>query len=249
MRIAHKEIGETPLMCMRRLFDTERNTCTYAGRLDPIADGLLLVLENEECKDAKKYHGLDKTYQYTCVVGVATDSYDCLGRVTETQPVSADIAERITEAVRVLTGSVTLPYPPYSSKTVDGAALFVHARRGTLGDVTIPSVTTHIYAHTVGIIEPTDSETVRLQVVPRIQAVRGDFRQEAILSDWSALPAMPLCSFSGILRVSAGTYVRAVVRRIGEIIGYPTVVISLTRTGIGPWTERDVHGQQFSASG
>jgi len=54
---------------------------TYAGRLDPLAEGLLLVLTGEECKNKEKYLGLDKEYEVDVLFGFATDTYDILGKV------------------------------------------------------------------------------------------------------------------------------------------------------------------------
>ena len=78
-----KKKGETPLACMERFraenpeyFDIPM---TYAGRLDPIATGDLLVLTGEECKKKDEYLGLDKEYEATVLLGFQTDSYDVLG--------------------------------------------------------------------------------------------------------------------------------------------------------------------------
>ncbi len=63
--IAYKELGETPLECLERMrikHNIGQNTpMTYAGRLDPMADGLLIVLVGEECKKKDTYLGLNKT--------------------------------------------------------------------------------------------------------------------------------------------------------------------------------------------
>ena len=57
--VLNKEIGETPLECMER-FRLSKGLdpllpMTYAGRLDPMAEGVLLVLVGEECKNKDKY--------------------------------------------------------------------------------------------------------------------------------------------------------------------------------------------------
>ena len=54
---------------------------TYAGRLDPMASGVLLVLAGEETKNKDKYLGLDKEYDFEILFGFATDTYDILGKV------------------------------------------------------------------------------------------------------------------------------------------------------------------------
>src|SRR3989344_5610173 len=57
--LIHKKEGETPLEALedfRRKNKKYKNVkMTYAGRLDPMASGLLLVLAGEEVKKKEKY--------------------------------------------------------------------------------------------------------------------------------------------------------------------------------------------------
>lgn len=82
----YKALGQTPLECLEELRvsrpDLADLPLTYAGRLDPLACGLLIVLAGEECKNKDQYLGLDKTYEFEMLVGFATDTYDLLGVVT-----------------------------------------------------------------------------------------------------------------------------------------------------------------------
>ena len=55
--LLYKELGQTPLEC---ILEYKKNTgeerpMTYAGRLDPMAQGLLLCLVGEECKNKDQY--------------------------------------------------------------------------------------------------------------------------------------------------------------------------------------------------
>src|SRR3982750_279229 len=82
----YKRLGETPLECIER-FRLEKpeyatTNMTYLGRLDPMAEGLLLVLAGNT-RDKKKYLEWDKTYEFEVLWGFASDTYDILGLVTE----------------------------------------------------------------------------------------------------------------------------------------------------------------------
>ncbi len=62
--ITHKAAGETPLATLERT-RIERGIApnfpmTYAGRLDPLAEGVLILLVGDECKKKDQYLGLDK---------------------------------------------------------------------------------------------------------------------------------------------------------------------------------------------
>ena len=53
--IANKKVGETLLQALNKLRKgfsfLENQKLTYAGRLDPMAEGKLLVLIGDECKN------------------------------------------------------------------------------------------------------------------------------------------------------------------------------------------------------
>lgn len=72
-----KNAGETPLECINRFkaenLEYKGEKMTYAGRLDPLASGVMLVLTGEECKNKDKYLKLDKEYRWMfCLVFLLT---------------------------------------------------------------------------------------------------------------------------------------------------------------------------------
>lgn len=84
--ITYKKIGQTPLMALEALrFEHPEWVglpMTYAGRLDPVAEGVLLVLVGEDCKEKDKYLGFTKEYELSILFGFDTDTYDLLGEVS-----------------------------------------------------------------------------------------------------------------------------------------------------------------------
>ncbi len=81
--VLNKQVGETPLECMDRFRDANPEyvnvKMTYAGRLDPMADGVLIVLVGDAVHRKDEFSALDKEYVCTAILGVGTDSYDILG--------------------------------------------------------------------------------------------------------------------------------------------------------------------------
>jgi tRNA U55 pseudouridine synthase TruB len=79
----HKEIGETPLQVLDNFKKDNKNysdiKMAYAGRLDPLASGKLLVLVGNECKKRDKYLSLDKEYIFEILLDFKSDSQDVLG--------------------------------------------------------------------------------------------------------------------------------------------------------------------------
>ena len=134
----YKRLGETPRERLERLRTQkphyEHEVLSYAGRLDPMAEGVLLCLVGSANKRREAYLDMSKEYTLDVLFGFSTDTYDVLGRVMET---ATPQAFRAKNAKKVSMNSAAVcsaqEYPPYSSKTVEGKSLFEWAREGVIG--------------------------------------------------------------------------------------------------------------------
>lgn len=249
--VLDKAIGQTPLEALhewkREHPDYLEVPASYAGRLDPMASGKLLVLLGNECKRQKHYTGLDKEYEVSILLDLATDTGDVLGLPTysnkQTEPLPSSVKEVLAEEI----GTRTHKYPVYSSKTVAGIPLFLHALRGTLGDIEIPTHSETILG--IDLIDlhhlPADAVygyiSQALRVVPRDDAPSkkegADFRQDEIREAWQLLFAhIPERTFTIIkIRVvcGTGTYMRSLAERVGHALGTTALAVSIHRTKIG----------------
>lgn len=251
----HKEIGETPLACMERFRGGNPEytdvSMTYAGRLDPLADGLLLVLTGEECKKKENYLGLDKEYVCEVLLGVGTDTYDVLGLVLRSfskaggmvTEKTAKIAEQfspseaIAKTLDTFIGRHTQPYPPYSSRTVHGKPLFIYAREGTLGDIEIPRKEIEVYSIELVSTREITREELLTEVLKKIATVQGDFRQEVSIESWKKVlqeEGQEKYVIATIrASVSSGTYMRSLACELGKKLGISALAFSITRTRVG----------------
>ena len=79
----YKKVGESPLDAINRFKEKnafyKKKKTSYAGRLDPLAEGVLLVLVGDETKKINQYLGFDKEYKAEILIGVSSDSHDILG--------------------------------------------------------------------------------------------------------------------------------------------------------------------------
>ncbi len=245
-----KPLGQTPLQAIKAWKHEhpfyKDIPASYAGRLDPMATGTLLVLLGDECRQQERYRGLDKEYEIEVLFDISTDTGDVLGMpvyVLGVQPGDA----RIQDALRSMVGSADVPYPAYSSKTVDGKPLFLHALEGTLGSIDIPLHTETIYRirHLKTEIIPKAVLRARIKDVltlaPRStepsKALGADFRQDVIKGAWESLfESFPERDFQVLsLRVScaSGTYMRTLAERIGTELRVGALALSIRRTRIG----------------
>ncbi|MES2668617.1 MAG: hypothetical protein V4644_02930 [Patescibacteria group bacterium] len=258
--VIEKALGQTPLAALEAW--RARNPAhaalpaTYAGRLDPMAEGKLLVLLGEECKRQEAYRGLDKQYEIEVVLGLETDTGDALGMPSEGSS-ALPSAAAIRKVVRSLEGTVTLPYPAYSSKTVAGKPLFQYALEGTLGTIEIPTHTETLYRirhHGTTRIPKAELEEWIADILSRApraeeasKELGRDFRQDDIRAAWTALfrsmqrqdfMLLRLCVTAG-----SGAYMRTLAERIGALLGMPGMALSIRRTKIG--TYRTLLGKGF----
>ncbi|MBD3284844.1 tRNA pseudouridine(55) synthase TruB [candidate division WOR-3 bacterium] len=102
----------------------------HTGTLDPAASGLLLVLIGTATRIQHLLKDLDKEYEAVIRLGVATDTDDMEGRVTERAEVPLIAEGRIKEVLSGLEGTRMQRPPRYSALKVDGKRAYAKARSG-----------------------------------------------------------------------------------------------------------------------
>lgn len=215
---------------------------TYAGRLDPMARGVLLVLVGEEVKEKEKYLNLDKEYEFEVLFGFATDTYDILGKVlndSKLKITNYKLTERIKKELINFTGEFKQKYPMYSSKTVKGKPLFSYARN--FKKVEVPSREVKVKSLKFLKIRKINNKKLLANIQKRIKKVKGDFRQAEILKIWhkklSKKNNFYLNFYIGSFKIkcSSGTYVRGIAYSLGKEIKIPSLAYSIKRTRVGKY--------------
>lgn len=236
--ILNKKEGETPLRAMERFRSKNRKykevKMTYAGRLDPMAEGALLVLLGEEVKKKEKYLKLTKEYEFQVLFGASTDTYDILGKVTKVKE-PGEIKGLIEKNIKHYKGKFKQKYPLYSSKTVKGKPLFSYGREGV--EVELPEREVKVTNIKFLNLKTVSSKTLLSSIKRRIGKVEGDFRQKEIIRMWekSLKKGRRFCIGSFQVKCSSGTYVRGIANSLGEKIDIPALAFSIKRTRIGKW--------------
>lgn len=216
---------------------------SYAGRLDPMAEGVLLVLAGEENKKRNDYLNLDKEYNFDVLFGFATDTYDVLGLLADAVTRASHRAINPTlllEYIAQMQGTHTQKYPPYSSKPLDGVPLFVKARKDELSGFELPDHEITIHEMTLTGTRRITEEALLANIKQDISRVRGDFRQKNILDVWDdhlrILYGLSFDIASLTVKCSSGTYVRAIAQELGEKMGIPALAYKIVRTKVGSWS-------------
>jgi tRNA pseudouridine55 synthase len=242
--ILNKKEGETPLARLESFRMKNKQykevSMTYAGRLDPMASGVLIILAGEECKNKEKYLKLDKEYEFEVLFGFATDTYDILGKVTHSNILTNDSIKNlevdIKNNIKFFTGKFTQTYPMYSSQTVKGKHLFEYARAGE--EVEAPIHEVEVKSLKLLKLSKKCGDVLFKSFEKRIDSVVGDFRQKEILKIWQkefegSQAKYVVASFR--IKCGSGTYVRSIANDLGKRLGIPALALSIKRTKIGKY--------------
>jgi len=255
-QVINKELGETPLEALERFRAEHKELAgvpmTYAGRLDPLAEGELIILIGEECKNKEKYLGLDKEYEVEILLGISTDTHDALGLVDmifkenrnhsdSRWPTALNLSDYGSPFTNLdfnkYIGKFSQPYPAYSSKTVGGVQLHELSRKNELPDE-LPVKEVEIYEIEILGQEKISATDLKQRVINNVSLVKGDFRQKEIVAKWNEVfeglnndkQTFPVIKIR--VKCSSGTYMRSLADRIGKDVGCGAFALGIKRTEI-----------------
>ena len=233
----YKFTKETPLACIQRIkqaFSYYADVpMTYAGRLDPMADGLLILLAGEECKKKDEYLQLEKVYTVDILLGIGTDTHDLLGMVTDQKQVADSWEDKFDDILARFIGVQEQQYPAYSSKPVNGKPLFTYAKEGKLDDIDIPHHTVQIFTLHKEYVSKVDTINVKNKAIAAAKSIDGDFRQDDIIKSWQSVSADTRPFIRLKVEASTGTYMRQLAYDIGKKLGYPAIAMDIHRSKVG----------------
>jgi tRNA pseudouridine55 synthase len=241
-----KPLGVTPLDMVKKVREKfpwlQEKKIGYAGRLDPMAQGVLILLIEPETKNRDQYQNLDKEYEFEVLFGVETDTYDVLGKHMSRSNSKSKIfitKQSIEDTSSNFLGKQDQQYPPFSSKTVNGKPLHWWAKEGKMDKIEIPSKKITVHSIKLLKIFSIDIQTLGKKVFNRISLVKGDFRQSEIKKNWVKFiennpnVSLPVGKFK--ILCSSGTYVRSIAHGFGEETGTGAIAFDILRTRVGPY--------------
>ncbi len=229
---AYKKLGETPLQCLQRVVLENdippAEKITFAGRLDPAAEGEMLFLSGEDVKDKESYMHMDKIYEVVYLLGICTDTGDLLGLITNhtNESVSCN-----TDVLQKLIGTRMQKFHAFSSKVVDGKPLWQHAKEGSRA-----AAEHEITIHSIELLD--EGHIACMDIVKRVHTVTnlvvGDFRQPEIRTSWNvyAEEERTIPCIHVRVHASSGSYMRVLGEELGALLNVPVCAYSIIRTQI-----------------
>ena len=126
--LVHKESGITShdlVDSLRKI--TGQKEVGHSGTLDPIAEGLMLILLGHGTKLSNYLLNNDKSYFLSFCLGAETDTLDCTGQVLSKKTVQISV-KKIERTLNRNQGELTLPVPLFSAVKIKGKKLYHYAR-------------------------------------------------------------------------------------------------------------------------
>ena len=187
----------------------------HAGTLDPLAEGVLVVLTGEDTKKQNEFMKMEKTYLAEIGFGVRTPTYDLemLPEFSDKQMSLDDIEEILKIFLPEFIGEIDQKVPPYSAVKIEGKRLYEKAREGSIDINSIP---------------------VKRIRICGIKVLRNYEKEIETNNGKQKLPV-----FEMEIVCSSGTYIRSLANDLGEKVGTGAVLMNLVRTKVGDFDVED----------
>ncbi len=194
---------------IRRLLNEKK--VGHTGTLDPDATGVLVICLGKATKIIQFLENDDKCYEGTITLGIATDTLDASGNITNIVDTSNVNPEQIKQVCETFIGEIDQIPPMVSALKVNGERLYNIARQG----------------------KTVDRKPRRVQIYEfDVKKIYYDKEPKSSLQSLFA-------KFDFRLKCSKGTYVRSLAEDIGNAIGCGAYLSRLIRTESGMFNIKD----------
>jgi len=240
MHIAYKNPGVPFGDITKQVANDTQDKISYIGRLDPLASGIIIYLEGDELKDRDKYMNLDKTYKFNLIIGMTTDTGDCLGMIRKIESVNTINMSNLGEVFSQFLGEYEQTYPIYSAYQIhkNGVKkpLWYFAKNGiSLEESEIPKHIIKIYnleqdAKPIFSIRNMNYFIEQVGLIPDGLELR---KEEVIAQykEYTETSKIRLIGIPMLAKVSSGTYIRQLCADIGDKLGVPCMADKIERVG------------------
>lgn len=244
----YQPLGSSSHRLAARLSQMGGQKTTHTGTLDPMAEGVLVCLSGEERFEKEKFADWQKTYHFSILWGVSTDSHDLLGL-----PVVGDSGENLAEHLRTnlpatlarLVGRRKQLQPAFSARRLQGKSAFDLAKTKAGREVLAANLrprAIEIFDLRFDGLKTIEKGSLEKYLSTTIGLVQGDFRQPQILAAWQkVLPKLPAKLILTHQRAvtSRRTYIRGLVRDLGQDLGIASTTFHILRSVNGPYSIAD----------
>ncbi|PIA15081.1 pseudouridine synthase [Coemansia reversa NRRL 1564] len=217
----------------------------HGGTLDVEAAGVMIIGVNKGCKLLSEYLNCGKSYLANARFGVATDSCDAEGVITNLSDPHAVTGEMLNAVIPKFVGSIQQMPPIYSAIKVDGKRLYDYARGGHEIPAGIKKRQVNVSSIKMLFFEnPHSKEQLGRRVVLPVEysdyfdngryrwsVDPGTMKVGNVMTPFANNPNLPF--FQLLVQSGSGVYIRSLIDDMGSELGCSATMISLLRTSQG----------------
>lgn len=216
-------------------------TCT--GRLDPLAQGTLILLTDDDTKQMQSFLKSDKKYKFDLILGISTESHDCLAKIVDVKNTNQIHNNFIISKLEEFITNYTIQkFPLVSSFVVKHDSikkpLWWFYQNG-YRNISLPEKPIKIYSYNIFDIQRINGNKLAQLFQDRINTIQDeklqiDLNTHQIINQWKNFKehynefiVIPM-----ELDVSTGFYIRRFCHDFGDFIDLNGIAFDITRIKI-----------------
>ena len=222
-----------------RKLGVKRVKTGHAGTLDPLATGVLLLCTGKATKLIEQLQAHTKEYVATLRLGCTTPSFDAEHPIDAIYPTSHITQAAIEEALSRFRGSIWQVPPVYSACKVEGRRAFDYIRQGEDVELKAKELVIDelelldLHLPEQGLISPHADEVAKMAREDIHIKDYGRDKETYEIAEATNVDSAHLTYLQIRVVCSKGTYIRALARDIGQVLGSGAYLIGLRRTRVG----------------
>jgi tRNA pseudouridine(55) synthase len=240
-----KDYGITSNEFARRYkLNNNLDSVCYAGRLDPMACGKMMILTNKDTKNVNKYLDHDKLYNFDLIIGIDTKSHDCLSEINKITEISLKKDLLISKLSTFIKSYTVQKYPIVSNYTIKHNGikkpLWWFYMNGYF-DVELPFKNVSIFDSKINNIQTISLNILIDKFINRIKLIdnektQNELKAPIIIEQWKNIANEDVDRRQIVvnmeLTVSSGFYIRQFCNDFGKYIGCGAIAFDITRLKI-----------------
>ena len=235
----YKPIGSSSHQLAKQIGERHGEKATHTGTLDPMAEGVLVVLTGEDRFKKGKYSNWQKTYRFQILFGISTDSNDLLGLIKNISDKKIN-TDNLKKILAKFIGKQIQTVPAFSAQRIDGKSGFDLAKENKKFDLQKNNI--EIFSlNIVDELKDISNKELLKYINKTIPLVEGDFRQQEILDNWRSIlekeSSFQLATLEAT--TSKRTYIRSLASDIGQKLEIQATTFSIIRTQNGPFSTKN----------
>lgn len=231
-----KDYGITSTEFAKKLkLENNFDKICFAGRLDPLAQGEMIFLTDQDTKSVSEYLGHNKTYKFSLILGIKTTSHDCFSKIEGIQDTTNNNLEMLDTFIK---NYKRQEYPLVSSYItlhdgIKNPLWWFYANGYTKDQLNIPSKAVSIFNYKVQDTKVKDTITLSEQFISKIKLIENaDLKCNEYINQWKNVNVNYNHIIIDIeLNVNSGFYIRKFCDDFGEYIGTGAIAYDITRIG------------------